>query len=172
MSRHQRSRLRLDVGHGTSDGPHHLFIQLEHLTIAVGVLLGELGYGSAGLLQVLVDAQAPTVRKGHGPLEFRPDMPDVVLLFQLEVPEDGSIVHHHVEYGMGVMEVIRQRYLLGGQTSACLMPLLQQQDLLSRLTQIGANLQAVGTRPDYYDIILILHFRLLRLALISEVNPS
>ncbi|MFC2027140.1 hypothetical protein ACFLU3_00485 [Chloroflexota bacterium] len=52
-------------------------------------------------------------------------MLEVVPAFEVEILIDGGIVHHHMEYGMGVVEEVRQGDLLSGQTPAGLIPLFQ-----------------------------------------------
>jgi hypothetical protein len=97
-----------------------------HLAIALGILLGELGYRGAGLIHILVKAEAPAIIERHGELKLRIDMLNSILLFDLEVLIDGSIVHHHMVYGVGIVEVTGDGHLFCGQSSSHFIPFVQQ----------------------------------------------
>jgi len=157
MGRHERSRPHGIIGLRTAYGLHHLVEQLVHAAIGVGVLLGELGYGGAGLLHIGVDAEALAVLQGQGPLHLRFDVFDQVLI-EIQVCIYRCIVHHHVVDGMGVVEEIRQGDLLGHQAAADLEPLLQQETFLPCLGEVRSDYQPVGATTDDDHIKLLSHF--------------
>ena len=86
------------------------------------------------------------------------DVFDVILAPQLEILDRGSVIRHQVIDGVGVVEVVRQRYLLRGQPATQLIPLLQQHYLLPRLAQIAGSCQPVRATPDNYYIVIFCHF--------------